>query len=213
MSNLRLDAHGQPADPHINFRNRLDRGIHEMLGLCRGVLADGVVVEKEVRYLNDWINVNPELAVEWPIDVLARRLLKIFEDGKVEESERSDLADLLREITGGKTNVWAGEFAATTLPLDKPPPELSFAGRVYVFTGKFALGPRQVCEDITRQRGAACESRITKRTNYLVIGTFGSSHWAHTSFGRKIMKAAAQREKGGGVLQIVCEDHWAAHLH
>jgi hypothetical protein len=212
MANLILDPDGQPADPRINFARRLDRGIHEMLGICRGVLADGVVVQREVSYLNDWINVNPELAVEWPVDVLARRLLKIFADGRVDDDERRDLAELLEGIVGGKLNVMAGEFAASTLPLDSPAPPLTFAGKTYVFTGKFALGPRRICEDITYQLGAHCASTVTKRTNFVVIGTFGSSHWAHTPFGRKIMRAVKQRE-ATGVPKIVCEDHWAAHIH
>lgn len=207
MRQIEINDHGQPTDPRINFAHRLDRGIHEMLGLCKGILADGIVVETEARYLNDWVHVNPELAVAWPIDVLTRRLRKIFADGRVDAEERADLADLLAEIAGGRVNVMVGEHAVSTLPLDTPPPEMTIPGRSYVFTGKFAFGPRQICEDVTHTKGGFCMSRLTSKTDYLVIGTFGSTHWAHTSFGRKIMQAVALKEKGAAI-KIVSEDHW-----
>ncbi len=52
---------------------------------------------------------------------------------------------------------------------------------------------------------------MTQRTNYLIIGTFGSRDWVHTSFGRKIEKAVQYRIAGCR-LAIVGEDHWAASL-
>jgi hypothetical protein len=48
---------------------------------------------------------------------------------------------------------------------------------------------------------------VTKRTDYLVIGTFGSRDWVHTSFGRKIEKAVSLRGSGSGIA-IAVEDHW-----
>jgi hypothetical protein len=211
MPQLIFDSHGQPADPRINFKKRVDRGIHELLGLCRGVLADGTVTESEARLLNDWIRVNPELSVAWPVDVLARRLLSIFNDAVIDAAERADLSELLRQIVGGQTGVVVGEYATTTLPLDQPPPTIGFEGNIFVFTGKFAFAPRAVCESTTQDRGGICDSSITKRTNYLVVGTFGSTHWAHTSFGRKILKAVDYRDSGAP-LRIVGEDHWASAL-
>lgn len=211
MPTLTLDAHGQPSDPRINFKQRLDRGIHELLGLCRGVLADGAVTDAEARLLHDWIRVNPELSVAWPIDVLSRRLLGTSADGVIDSVERMELAELLREIVGGETGVVVGEYASTTLPFDRPPPIVTFEDSKFVFTGKFAFAPRSVCEAVTQERGGTCESSITKRTNFLVVGTFGSTHWAHTSFGRKILKAVDYRESGVPI-SIIGEDHWAAAL-
>ena len=81
----------------------------------------------------------------------------------------------------------------------------------YVFTGKFAFGTRRDCEREVEKRGAVCEPNITKRTSFLVIGTFGSTDWVHTSFGRKIEKAVSYRDDGVP-LRIVGEDHWADAL-
>jgi hypothetical protein len=56
--------------------------------------------------------------------------------------------------------------------------------------------------------GAICDSTLTKRTHYLVIGTFGSRDWVHTSFGRKIQKAMEYHGSGRYPI-VVGEDHWA----
>ena len=84
-------------------------------------------------------------------------------------------------------------------------------GQVYVFTGKFAWGTRRDCEREVVTRGGACDSNVTKRTGYLVIGTFGSRDWVHTAFGRKIDKAVSYRQSGASV-RIVAEGHWANAL-
>lgn len=205
-----VDLDHQP-HPDFNAGRRIDRGIGEMLGLCKGVLADGVVSEAEVQMLRDWIRANPDVACAWPGDVIAQRLLDIYADGMVDPEEREDLADLLRQIVGGEAGVVVGQNLSTTLPLDTPAPELAFDGQVYVFTGKFAFGPRSACEETVTRLGARCDSTITKRTRVLVVGTFASRDWIQTSYGRKIERAAEYRA-AGVPLCIVGEDHWASSL-
>ena len=62
------------------------------------------------------------------------------------------------------------------------------------------------------RNGVECvQENITKRTSFLVIGTFGSRDWVHTAFGRKIEKAVSYRE-AGVPLRIVAEDHWPSTL-
>lgn len=205
----RLNPDGQPT-PAFNASRRIDRGIHEMLGLCRGILADGVVSADEALLLMNWMESNPDLTQQWPASALAERLDRIFADGVVEPDEQEDLAELLREISGV---IEGGEQAvgqSTTLPLDRPPPPLQFSGWEYVFTGRFASGTRRWCQQAVERGGAACASDVTLRTNVLVVGTYGSRDWAHSSYGRKIEKAVEYRRKTDIV--IVDEAHWSSFL-
>jgi NAD-dependent DNA ligase len=182
-----------------------------MLGLAKGVLADGVVADEEAALLRDWVQQHPDAIGCWPIDRLAERLEQIFADGVVDETERRDLTELLQSIVGGEAGLVLGEDAATDLPLDRPAPDIRWTGSVFVCTGKFAFGPRPACEDQVRRSGGICEPRITRRTDYLVIGTFASRDWIQTSFGRKIEKAVQYRDRGS-LRAIVGEDHWASSL-
>ena len=190
----RTDEHGQPSSA-INVERRVRRDMAEMLGLCKGVLVDGEVSEEEAFALMTWAEEHPDLALAWPGNVLYRRLRKIFDDGHASVLERVDLSGLLRELVGGGAGTIGGETATTGLPLDDPQPSLEIPDRVFVFTGRFAYGTRRACEEAVRRLAGWVESGMTKRADYLIIGTFASRDWVQTSYGTKILKAVEYREK------------------
>jgi hypothetical protein len=206
-----LDRDGQPFNYRFNRARRAERDISQLLGLIEGFLVDGKVSGQEARHLKEWVACHPDVVDSWPGSILQERLERIFRDGRASRSERKDLADLLQKLVGGEVGLLVGEQAATELPLDDPPPEVLLIGSVFVFTGKFAFGPRQACEREVTRHGAVCERGVTLRTDYLVIGTFGSRDWVQTPFGRKIEKAVEYRRRGSG-LQLISEDHWATTL-
>ena len=202
-----LDADGQPS-PLYNHARRADRDVSEMLGLVKGILADGIVTEGEARMLRDWVHRHPDAVATWPGDVLLDRLYRIFADGVVDDFERRDLANLLRELVGGEAGVLVEDTAA--LPLDSPPPVIAFDGRIFVLTGKLVLGPRRACAQQIAAAGGEVAKGITKHTDYLVIGTFGRRDWAQTSHGQELEKAVLYHTGHG--LSIVSENHWANEL-
>lgn len=204
------DDHGQPPC-RFNARGRWERDLAEMLGLVRGVLADGVVTDQEARVLLGWVRSHPDISTTWPINVVHRRLQDIFADGVVTEDERRDLAELLEMLGGHGAGVIGDIPVAATLPLDDPPPKVRFPDNLFVLTGRFAFGPRKACEEATVTLGGVVGPRVTHQTNYLVIGTFASRDWLETSFGRKILKAVKYRDERGRPA-IVSEDHWAEQL-
>lgn len=206
-----LDADGQPMSLAFNRTRRLERDCAEMLGLAKGVLADGTITAVEAELVRDWAAQHPDAMQQWPINTLKARLDRAFSDGRIEETERKDLSALLTAIVGGTAGMIGREDATTTLPLDQPQPALAWTGSVFVFTGKFAFGPREACQEQAMRRGGICEENITRRTRYLVLGTFGSRDWVQTAFGRKIEKAVKYRA-AGRPLAIVSEDHWAESL-
>ncbi|HUR35391.1 MAG TPA: BRCT domain-containing protein [Vicinamibacterales bacterium] len=212
MPDVAPDPHGQPYNLRFNAARRTERDLSEMLGLAKGMLADGEVNEAEARYLRDWGNNHPDALLQWPLNVVFRRLNQHFADGRVDEAERSELRELLEALIGGRDSVLLGYDRGTTLPLDKPAPLMCYGrDEVYVFTGRFAYGTRTACEKEVVERGSTCEDNITRRTTFLVIGTFGSRDWAQTVYGRKIQRAVELRDSGFA-LRIVGEDHWAATL-
>lgn len=40
-----------------------------MIGICRGVIADGVIEESEAIFLGQWIENHREVADKWPVNV------------------------------------------------------------------------------------------------------------------------------------------------
>lgn len=136
------DEHGQPPKA-FNAKYRTTRAVNEMLGLCRGLIADGVLTEGEVVCLNNWVRSNSEVAVLFPIREITERLHRIFADGVITDEERSELLELLQKVTG-QEGVF-DEPKATAACFDDPLPEIVIPGMSFSFTGKFASGTRSWC--------------------------------------------------------------------
>ena len=205
-----LDEHGQPRNRHLNSWRRDDRSINELLGLLKGVLADGIVQPEEALSIAQWLKANCEPDPPWPVDVVWRRMAQIVEDGRIDPSECKDLADLFRSIVEPGPAA-EGHNASIGLAFTQPLPRLTFEGRFYVFTGKFYFGPRSKCERAVEERGGYCQREPTRNTDVVVIGAMGSRDWLHTSFGLKIERAVAYAGKGLPIA-IVSEEHWTKHL-
>lgn len=200
------DEHGPP--PSRFSKSRLsDRGIDELIGLCRGVLADGVLAESEVRFLADWLDRHREIADQWPAVVLYKRIQEVLADGVMDSDEERDLLALLMDVTGAPIVGEAAASMSTALPLDHPAPTLTFDDWTYCFTGKFACGTRGQVEQVARSLGAKICTAPTLKTNIVVIGSIGSRDWIHSTYGRKIETAVAMRERGHRIT-LVSEEHW-----
>ena len=214
-SQLFLNDDAQPP-LQLNERYRTTRAINEMLGICKGLLADGALVDSEVKYLARWLESNREVLKNFPAGEIYNRISRIYQDGIVTDEERADLKELLMRATGestcAKPKIHTGGDAdangSTSLPFDVPEPPVTISGRSFSFTGKFISGTRTWCIEQVLSRQGRFDERPNGGTYCLVIGALGSRDWAHTSFGRKI--EAAMKYKPPMV--IVSEQHWAKHL-
>lgn len=197
------------------IRQQRDRAADELVGLCRGVLADGNISAGEAGFIKDWIERNAHLATEYPFNYLYRSLHAALVDGVLDPDEELDLLGTLAALVGGETNVQDREQViaslATTLPLCTPVPEIRFSGCVFVVTGTFAYGTRSTVVSAIEDRGGEVRPSVTRKTHYLVIGEIGSQAWKHSSYGRKIEQAVALRDEGLA-LRIVSEPHWSSSL-
>ncbi|HYW08822.1 MAG TPA: hypothetical protein VE913_17805, partial [Longimicrobium sp.] len=203
----RLDGDGQPRNRRFGAARRADRAVQELLGMARGMIADGEVTRSEADALARWIAVNEEEQGVWPISTIADRLRRVYADGEVDAEERAELLALLRSVTGELPGTEVAMNRATRLPLDDPQPRLLFHNRTFVFTGKFVFGTRTACQQAVEVRGAKCGGSITRKTSVLVIGALGNADWIQSSHGRKIEQAIHYRSNGIP-LRIVCEEHW-----
>lgn len=96
------------------------------------------------------------------------------------------------------------------LPVDEPLSPVEFDGKSFCFTGNFIYGSRMECEGAVMLK-SGMPGNLTKKTDYLVIGSYASPEWVTSKAGRKIEKALAMRAAGGKIC-IINERHWLAHL-
>lgn len=198
----------------ITSARRRDRDISELIGIVRGLLADGLFVQAEADFLSRWLAEKAHHDY-YPFNVIHQRLEEALMDGVLDDEESRDLSELLLQLCSNENAsvdaVVVGR-AATSLPLTDPAPPVYFDRRVFVVTGVFDFGGRkQVIAEIER-RGGRVSKAVSGATDYLVIGNQGSDDWAHSAFGRKIQEAMELRSQGKGNAAIISEPHWAAHL-
>ena len=185
------------------------RQVDELIGLARGLIADGKINHSEVEFLESWLVTNLAVSHQPLISTLYQRVREILADGVADPDECADLLIALTRFSAGDAEV--GEASkSTSLPLCDPAPSLSFDGQLYCFTGIFTFGQRKHCEQAVAERGASAGS-LTRKTNVLVIGAYATESWKHSSFGTKILKAVDMRSSGAPIA-IVSEKHWASHL-
>ena len=93
-------------------------------------------------------------------------------------------------------NDWDTEPEYPTEDIDS----LTFEGKAFVLTGDFQNcdGDRKEVENMIAAKGGRCTGAVSGKTNYLVIGDFGSAG------AKKVEKALEQKEKGKDI-KIITE--------
>lgn len=187
------------------------RHMDALVNISKGIIADGVVNQKEAEFLIDWIEQTP--ALEGPVvDSLFERLSASLDDGFLDTDEAADLFNVLNEFVGGRGA--DDEFVRTWMPVDDPPPQIQFEGRQFMFTGNFVLEDRKWLEKQVRPLGGkhVRGSHVSRNLDYLVIGSRASDRYKHGNYGGKIEGAVAQRDARGQPA-IVSEGHFLKALN
>lgn len=195
---------------HYGRRRISSRQIDELIGLARGLCADGVLNDAEVSFLQKWLATNAAITEHAILAALYRRVDAVLHDGFVDVEEQRELFDALNAFSD--TTFELGEvLKPATLPLCSPSPAVSFRGKSYCFTGSFNYGRRTECEEAVAHRGGTAGS-LTQKTDFLVIGAYVTDSWKHSTFGHKIVKAASMRDEKGVPINIISEQHWSSFL-
>lgn len=189
-----------------NRKDIHDRQIDTLIGLSKGLTADGVINKDEANFLYSWLIQNQAASGNPLIQNLLLKVDSMLADGKFDADESAELFSILRSISGDASEI--GELSKTTsLPINTPAPKILFEKSSFLFTGTCAFGTRAQCQKVIESLGGLNAGGVTKSLNYLVLGTYVTDSWVHETFGRKIEKAIEYRN-AGVPLYIISEEHW-----
>lgn len=194
----------------FRFQEVKDRNIDELIGISRGIIADGIVNKQESEFLLNWIKTHfDEYDLNtYPINMIYDRLKNVLEDGLVDDKESKELKELLSSFTGDKPIIEQVASMSSTLPLCNPYPNVDFENKYFCLTGAFTIGTRAKVEEIILNLGGNTQKSPGLKTNFLVIGILGNGDWIHSSYGRKIEKAVEIRDIAGKKINIISEEHF-----
>ncbi len=107
-------------------RNKIDdRQVDTLIGLSKGLTADGKVNQAEAEFLLNWLAQNQQTSDNPIILNLLNKVELMLEDGILDSDESKELFSILHKITGESSEL--GEIAkSSNLPLDEPSPEIIF---------------------------------------------------------------------------------------
>jgi NAD-dependent DNA ligase len=210
MSIDELDAVNRAINRSV--QHRIDtRAMQTLLGICSGMAADQAINDKEIAYLQTWLADHQSIRDQWPASAIHCRIQDIVADGIITAEERDDLLIKLQELTGNFFNdTGSATVEGPAMPLDDDP-SIFFRNMSYCFTGEFMYGTRAACERAVLKLGAMPQDRVTKKLNYLVIGSRCSPAWIGETYGHKIELAVRYRDEGLE-LSIVSERQWTLAL-
>ena len=222
------------------FGQNTDSLPEELLGICKGIVADDVVNGQEAAFLLQWIESNAGLIEStYAIKTLFFRLREVLEDGDFTSMEGREVLRLIHDLIlptqqrfatnieiGTSTRCYPtenkrGQRHAGSEGLELVNPRTDIFDEVeaidftaaFCFTGVFALGPRGECERATAKHGATIlNNPLKSRKVYVVVGAVASPEWKYGNYGNKIETAMKYRKDGAKTF-IISEDVWADALY
>lgn len=192
------------------FKNDLNRSIGALVGIAQGLICDQNLNDSEVNFLHQWLKSNENAALTWPGEILYTRINEVLADGIITSDERSYLLETLQQLIGGSLETLASTEHVCELMFDRDT-EVLFEGRQFCLTGNFVFAPRSTCTEAIERRGGFVTSSVSKKTQFVVVGSLGSPEWKHGSFGTKVTQAMALKREGTKIA-LIEEDSWANAL-
>lgn len=168
--------------------------IEEFLGIVEGIASDGTINVMEVEFLRDWVSKHSPLIEQFPFNVTLSLINKILVDGKLENSEITELVAFFMQIVPiynkdvhiklkniakkAKTNFIFSDYNTVQIP-----------GKNFCFTGKSPIFKRPELVKFLERFGGTFFDKFNKKIDYLVLCSDGSINWAYDKFGRKLESA------------------------
>lgn len=200
-----MNSKSQSAIASIQSRN-LSKSIQTLLGICTGLTADDRLNDREIHFLSVWLKDNEDASSTWPGSEISRRIQIILEDGVITDDERNDLLRALKKLTGNYfSETGASESESIGIEFDSS--EIIFPNNIFCMTGQFMHGTRSNCQRIIEKLGGINSNNISRKTNYLIIGSVIEPNWMYQSYGRKIEAAMQLRNEQSGI-SIASEKQW-----
>ena len=188
----------------ILHRRRAD--LQRLTAIIDGIGADGIVNEKELAGLSDWLDEHSHLRRSWPYEEILSIVTGVFADGRIEATELKLLENFLAEVSAVGTSVHStttgGETLSLITGLCAVCPEVLFEGRTFCLSGRFSRFSSKELAHKILAAGARIASEVDPQVDYLIIGADGNPCWTYACYGRQVENAVRLRQAGHTLLLV-----------
>lgn len=189
------------------YYNAVTADLQTLQGLCHGILADGIINDKEIYELNAWLEKNKHLTTYYPYDELCSLLLSITSDGTIDDGERLVLKAYFNQFvklahTAMDLKVKEQTSDIHIAGLCTSDPDVIFDGKTFCVTGVLNSCNRAELLERIENLGGIATNTVSKKTDYLIVGDNGNPAWAFACYGRKVEAALKYRKEGHTITLI-----------
>lgn len=189
------------------YYNAVTTDLQTLQGICHGILADGVINDKEIFTLEKWLEQNIHLNSYYPYDEIRSLILSIVSDGIIDEEEKLVLKAYLNQFVNLENKEIGKQIENEILDVNisghcTSEPDIEIDGKIFCVTGVLKSGNRATLEKTISDFAGIPTKRITKKTDYLIVGDNGNTAWAFACYGRKVEKALEMRKSGHTIVLI-----------
>lgn len=200
-----------------SYYDLITSSIQFLAGLVHGIMADGVLSDREISALKSWIDANNFLSGTYPFDEINALLYTVLEDKVITSDERGKLMAFFGNLIEFKDsmNLNEGDFKSLQEKYSISGicafcPEITFLNKTFCFTGESYRAKRHVMADAVRALGGIAKTSVSAKTDYLIVGNAGNPCWAYACYGRKIEEAMQLRKEGAQIAIVNETDFWDA---
>lgn len=178
--------------------------LQRLQAILVGISADGIVTKDELDGLTDWLADHDHLKTCYPYDEVDSLITSILADQKIDSQEQTDLLAFFSEFTNIKPkNVGISDKNSYTLRgVCAVSPTINFQDSIFCFTGEARNNTRDELSNQVVQRGGSVVRGVSKKINYLVVGSEGNPCWKYACYGLKIERAMALRREGHAIVIV-----------
>jgi NAD-dependent DNA ligase len=189
------------------FYNPITSDLQILQGICHGILADGIITDKEIYDLQNWLNENEHLNTYYPYDEIRSLIISVLSDNIIDEEERTILMAYFNQFvtiqdSDVKQTIKDKTVDVNISGLCTSEPDVNFEGKTFCITGVLQRGNRENLQRDIIKLGGIPTDTISKKTDYLIVGDNGNPAWAFSCYGRKVEKAINLRKDGHTIMLI-----------
>lgn len=182
-------------------------GLQQLHGVLAAITADGAIDGSEVTALRRWIDEWSHLKGFAPYDECAALATAALSNPADMVPAMAALLEMAQQLPAGAVDPTEPLTIRGVFATD---PDIQFAGREFVFTGR---SPRSSPEELQRHvlsRGGRVAQEVSEQTDYLIASTGDCPYWAFSCYGRKVEEALKLRRAGRPIVIVDERDFWDA---
>lgn len=176
--------------------------LQRLQAILTGISADGVITTNELEGLIDWLADHEHLKTCYPYDEVDSLITSILSDQKIDPQEHRDLLEFFGEFTNvkPKSNDLSDKSSYTLKGICATSPVINFQSSVFCFTGEGMNMTRDELSSLAIHHGGSVVKGVSKKINYLIVGSNGNPCWKYACYGLKIERAMALRKEGHAIV-------------